>query len=104
MTMQTRLTDRPDPYTRKVMERLERQQGISYRQYREIFDRFNQTIREVGGRQGAPVIDLARQVPQEKKYFADLAHYNDEGSVLVAGIISDALAPLAAGPRESPRR
>jgi hypothetical protein len=97
MTMQTRLTDHPDPYVRKIMQKLEDQQGITYQQYKDIFDRFNQTIREVGGRNKVLVIDLARQVPPEKEYFADLAHYNDQGSTLVARLVSDALAPLAPG-------
>ena len=34
------------------------------------------------------VIDLAREVPPDKKYLYDLVHFNDAGSQLAARIIA----------------
>ena len=66
MTMPSRLKDAPDPLIARLMKGLEVQQGITYREFKGAFDRFNQTILEVGARNQVLVVDLAREIPQEK--------------------------------------
>lgn len=64
-------------------------------------DVFNAIIREVGREQDVLVIDLVsrlREIPgwdEPDRFFWDGMHVNDEGSRVVAGMISEALAPLA---------
>jgi lysophospholipase L1-like esterase len=94
MTMPSRLKDNPDPYVKRHMKKLEDLQGITYQQYKGAFDRFNETIREVGAREQIPVIDMAVRVPQEEAFILDLVHYSDAGAALVARIISESLQPL----------
>ena len=65
-----------------------RDTGISYQRFKELYDAFNDTIREVGRKNQVMVIDLAREVPPDKKYLYDLVHFNDAGSQLAAGIIA----------------
>ena len=95
MTMPSRLKDHPDPLIARLMKGLEMKQGITYREFKGAFDRFNQTIREVGSRNQVPVVDLAREIPQENQYLSDVAHYTPEGSRLVAH--PDRRRPGAAG-------
>jgi lysophospholipase L1-like esterase len=94
MTMPSRLKTNPDPYIKQAMEKLEKAQGVTYPQFKGAFDRFNETIREVGARNQVPVIDLAARVPQESKVIQDVVHYSDDGSALVARLVSESLQPL----------
>lgn len=68
--------------------------GIEYNDYKEIYDLLNETIRQVGGANNILVIDLAKEIPQEKEYIYDSVHVNDAGSRLAAEIISRELKTL----------
>lgn len=96
MTQQNRLTDRPDPAIVRAMKIMADSHGISYQDYKEIYDLFNQTIREVGAKDKVTVIDLAREVPPVKEYLFDAVHLTDQGSKMAAQIIQEQLRPLAA--------
>ena len=78
------------------MKGLEVQQGITYQEFKGAFDRFNRTILEVGAKNQVLVVDLAREIPQEKEYMSDVAHYTPAGSRLVAQKIAAGLRPLLA--------
>jgi len=94
MTQASRLTESPGPLIRTLMRKLEVDQGITYSDFKSAFDRLNQTIREVGAKNRVLVIDLAREIPPVKENIADVAHFNDQGSKLVAGRIAAALTPI----------
>jgi hypothetical protein len=94
MTQASRLTDNPDPLIKKMMHNLEITQGITYADFKGAFDRLNQTIREVGAKNGVLVIDLAREIAPIKENICDVAHYNDQGSRLVASQIAAQLTPV----------
>ena len=102
MTMPSRLKYHPDPLIARLMKKLEVQQGITYGEFKGAFDRFNQTIREVGARNQVLVVDLAREIPQEKEYMSDVAHYNPVGSRLVAQRIVTAMRPLVSSLNKRP--
>ncbi len=102
MTMPSRLKDDPDPLIARLMKGLEVQQGITYREFKGAFDRFNQVIREVGAKNQVPVVDLAREIPQEKEYMSDVAHYTPAGSRLVAQKIAAALRPVVSSLNKRP--
>jgi lysophospholipase L1-like esterase len=96
MTQASRLTESPDPLIQKAMQSLEVSQGITYTDFKGAFDRLNQTIRDVGAKNQVLVIDLAREIPPVKENIADVAHFNDRGSRLVAARIAAALTPIIA--------
>jgi lysophospholipase L1-like esterase len=96
MTMANRLTEHPDALVVKLTKGLQRDHGISYQDYKETFDLFNQAIRQVGRENHVLVIDLARAVPQKKEYIYDLVHFNNRGSKLAAAVIAKDLEPLLA--------
>ncbi len=96
MTQPSRLTESPDPLIQKMMGSLEASQGITYAEFKGAFDRLNQTIRDVGAKNQVLVIDLARQIPPVKENICDVAHFNDQGSRLVAARIAADLTPIIA--------
>jgi len=91
LTQPNRFTDPPDALTLKSMKTLTTEARITYREYKDLFDSFNQTIRETGRKNGVLVIDLARLIPPENRYIYDTVHLNDAGCRLAAQIISDHL-------------
>jgi lysophospholipase L1-like esterase len=103
MTQANRVTDHPDPVVAAYISREDLSRGLSYREFKTLYDAFNETIREVGRKNQVMVIDLAREVPPDKKYLYDLVHFNDAGSQLAARIIAGKLqgikAPQPGGPQ-----
>jgi hypothetical protein len=96
MTMPSRLQDHPDPLIARLMKGLEVQQGLTYGEFKGAFDRFNRTILEVGAKNQVLVVDLAREIPPDKAYMSDVAHYTPAGSRLVAQRVAAALRPVVA--------
>jgi len=94
MTQASRLTDHPDPPIKKIMHQLEISQGITYAEFKAAFDRLNQTIRGLGAQNQVLVIDLAREIPPVKENICDVAHFNDQGSRLVAARLAAGLIPV----------
>ncbi len=94
MTQANRLKTDPDPVVAAYIGRYGQDTGIAYRDFKELYDRFNETIREVGRKNGVMVIDLAREVTPDKENLYDMVHFNDAGSKLAAGIIANRLKPL----------
>ena len=93
MTQANRFTDNPDKFILKSMNPL-LSGGITYETFKKEYDTFNEIIREVAKANEIPLIDLAKLVPQDKKYMYDSIHYNDMGSKFVANIISEQLIDL----------
>ncbi|MDD2902331.1 MAG: SGNH/GDSL hydrolase family protein [Syntrophales bacterium] len=91
MTMASRLTDKPD----KIIEHNVKITSLSYAQFKGLFEAFNETIRRKARENQVQVIDLAKEVPQTREYLYDLVHYNDQGAIKAAEIISEELTPLA---------
>jgi hypothetical protein len=94
MTQANRVTANPDPVVAAYIGKCGRDTGISYQDFKRLYDLFNETIREVGRKKGVLVIDLAREVPPDKEHLYDLVHFNDAGSRYAAQIIAAQLTPL----------
>jgi len=93
MTQFNRYKANPDPKIKEAMRGFEKDSGISAQQFKEIYDQFNEAIRQVGVQNGVLVIDLARLIPQEAAFMYDVVHLNPAGSQLAARIISEKLLP-----------
>lgn len=61
---------------------------MEYNDFKEIYDEMNETTRKTAHDNNILLIDLDSLVPKETKYFRDIVHYNDTGSVFVSKIIS----------------
>jgi len=64
-------------------------QSKNINEFIEKYHRLNQVIREVGLSRKIDVVDLAELVPASGDYMYDSVHLNDNGSVLVAKILTD---------------
>jgi lysophospholipase L1-like esterase len=96
MTQANRITDHPDPVVAAYIGRYGNDTGITYAQFKDLYDAFNDTIRDVGRKNHVMVIDLAREIPSDKKYIYDILHFNDAGSQLAARIIAARLKGIIA--------
>ena len=94
MTQGNRITDHPDPVVAAYVGQYGTDTGISYQDFKALYDLFNDTIRQVGKKNGVLVIDLAREVPPDKEHFYDMVHFNDAGSEDAAKIIAAQLKAL----------
>ena len=96
MTQANRITDRPDRVVKTYVERFGQHASLDYRTFKEIYDSFNATIRQVGRRNQVLVIDLAAEIPPDKTYIYDMMHFNDTGSRYAAGLIAASLKSVLA--------
>lgn len=90
MTQANRFKEKPDKKLTSYRT-LMNDFGISYVDYKDIYDAMNQSIREVAATNNVLLIDLAKKVPQEENYMYDAVHLNDNGSIYVASIIAGRL-------------
>ena len=88
MTQANRFAETPEEFILKSLNPM-LNGGINYETFKNEYDTFNEITRELAKENEIPLIDLAKLVPQEKKYMYDILHYNDEGSIFVANIISE---------------
>jgi len=94
MTQQSRFKEDPDSEVEAKTSLLATSSGISYQTFRRLHMLFNDSIRAVGEKNGVVVIDLAREVPQEREYIYGTVHLNQRGSDFVSSIIADRLMAL----------
>ena len=62
----------------------------------DILELYNDVTRQVGREQGVPVIDLAREMPKDSRYYFDLMHYTNAGAAKLADLIDAGLTPVLA--------
>ncbi len=93
MTQANRLKTIPDAHNGMGLSKLNLI-GMTYKEFKSIYDLFNETIREVAEKNDVLLIDLAKMIPQEKEYMYDLVHLNVNGSKLVAEVISKELLKI----------
>ncbi|MDD2901865.1 MAG: SGNH/GDSL hydrolase family protein [Syntrophales bacterium] len=101
MTQANRITAKPDRVVKDYVDRFGRDSGLSYREFKELYDSFNATIRRVGRENQVMVIDLAAEVPPDKKYLYDMVHFNDAGCQYAAGLIAARLKDIITPPKKS---
>lgn len=70
----------------------------------EILELYNDVTRQLGKDQQVPVIDLARELPKDSRYFYDYYHFTNAGSEMVGDIIARDLTPFLAGKFKDYRR
>ncbi len=92
MTMPSRLTEHPDQLISLLFKRV--QTSVSYQDFKSLFDAFNDSIRKKAKENHILLIDLAREIPQEKEYMYDTVHYTEYGSVKIAHLVSEQLQPI----------
>jgi hypothetical protein len=94
MTQANRITANPDPVVEIYVGRFGQDTGLSYPEFKDLYDALNEATRQVGSQNGVMVIDLAAEVPPDKDHLYDMVHFNDRGSRYAAAIIAARLKPL----------
>ena len=96
MTMASRLKAVPDKVIGDGFKIQEAKMGLPYLKFKELFDMFNDSIRQKAAGNNVLLIDLAREIPQEKEFLYDVVHYTDAGSRRVTEIVAASLQPVVA--------
>jgi len=63
----------------------------------QVLELYNDVTRRVGARMGVLVIDEARQMPKDSRYYYDLMHLSNAGAEKFADIAARGLSPYLAG-------
>ena len=59
----------------------------------KVLERYNDVTRAVAAARQVPLVDLARLVPKDSRYFYDHLHYSLEGARLVGDLVADGITP-----------
>lgn len=87
MTQANRFTNNPAQVVINKFKDLE-SLGINYQQFKSLFDGMNDRIRHVASKNNITLIDLAKNIPPSKEFIVDTVHFNNEGSELVAKLVT----------------
>ena len=60
----------------------------------QTLELYNQATREVAGRHGVLLIDLARELPKDSALYYDFIHFTNEGASAVGALIGGHLTPF----------
>ena len=63
-------------------------------EYEKAFAEHNDLLKEIAEAEGVAILDYANIFPDEKKYYVDGVHVNEEGSSIKARIFADFVRPL----------
>jgi len=86
-----------DPVTGKDLGKVEMEvDGQNGQTAWEILEIYNNALRKIAIENNAKLIDLAKEMPKNSKYFYDTYHFTNEGCQKVAEIIFDNLVPFLA--------
>jgi hypothetical protein len=94
MTMANRMKENPDRILLNSFKRVDKGNGISYQEFKSLFDKFNDAVRRKAAENGVFLIDLAKEIPPDRAYLYDIVHYNGNGSKRAAEIIKNHLKPV----------
>lgn len=63
-----------------------------------LLELYNDVTRQVGADAGVLVVDLARAMPKDSRYFYDFLHFTNDGAVRVGDIVFSGIAPALKRP------
>ena len=97
MTQANRFTQTPEPFLREAFIETERTRGVSYEMFKDLYDSFNNHIREVAAANNVVLIDLAASIPQHQDYIYDAVHLTPDGCQKIAELVKEKVEPLLMG-------
>lgn len=63
--------------------------GLTGEEYAQKLNYYNETMKKTGAENGVAVVDLARYLPHDSRYYTDDMHFSDAGAVKIAQILHD---------------
>ena len=85
--------DGVDPATGVTLSRVQVNGRGNGRLEWRLLEAVNDVTREVARDSGVLLVDLARELPKDSRYFYDFVHFTNEGSARVGEIVAHALLP-----------
>jgi hypothetical protein len=96
MTQFNRFSEEPDKVVLDSIRQELKKFGMTYEEFRELYNALNASIINIASNNKILVIDLESKTPKTNKYMYDSIHLNNFGSLYVAKVISDNLLKLPA--------
>jgi hypothetical protein len=72
----------------------EKDTGINGQLIWEMLEKYNDVTRRLCTERGLPMIDLARLMPKDSRYFYDMSHFTNAGAEEVASLVAGPLAAM----------
>jgi len=94
MTQFNRFSEEPDKVVLDSIRQELKKFGMTYEEYRELYNALNASIINIASNNKILVIDLESKTPKTNKYMYDSIHLNNVGSLHVTKVISDELLKL----------
>ena len=94
MTQFNRFSEEPDKVVLDSISQPLKKFGMTYEEYRELYNALNASIINIASNNKILVIDLESKTPKTNKYMYDSIHLNNVGSLHVTKVISDELLKL----------
>jgi hypothetical protein len=60
----------------------------------EMLEKYNDVTRRICLEKGLPLIDLARSMPRDSRYYYDMSHFTNPGAAKVASLVAEGLEPV----------
>ncbi|MCX5893636.1 MAG: SGNH/GDSL hydrolase family protein, partial [Deltaproteobacteria bacterium] len=83
-----------DPLTGVDLEKIKLGDNLNGALMYAVMQMYNDTLRQVGAKEGVLVIDLAWEMPRNSAYYYDYLHYTEAGAAEVAEIVYRELKPF----------
>lgn len=80
-----------DPVTGVDLETIEINEKLNGKLDWLILERYNEVLRTLCAEKQVKLIDLARLMPRDSRYYYDKAHFTNEGAAMVAKIVADSM-------------
>jgi lysophospholipase L1-like esterase len=93
LTQPVLLGDAIDPATGADLATVSQSGNVSGRAESRVMERYNDVMRQVAARHGVLLIDLARLLPKDSRYFYDFIHFGNDGARKVGEIVAAELGP-----------
>lgn len=94
MTQFNRFSEEPDKVVLDSIRQPLKKFGMTYEEYRALYNALNASIINIASNNKILVIDLEGKTPKTNKYMYDSIHLNNVGSLHVTKVISDELLKL----------
>jgi lysophospholipase L1-like esterase len=70
--------------------------GVTGGFYWDRLELYNDVTRRVAAARQVAVVDLAREMPKDSRYYYDWFHFSNDGAILVAELVAAGLSPILA--------
>lgn len=88
--------DAVDPTTGVSLATAAIEPSINGRIAWQAMELYNDATRQASAAAGVPLIDLAREMPKDSRYYSDWIHFTNEGAVMVGDLVFRHLEPMLA--------